>query len=70
MAMPMDYSAPNGVRFKISVSNGYGKWRCMACSHEGFTAHDYGDDAEKQAELLAREHSVICSAGRGSMPQS
>jgi hypothetical protein len=70
MAAENDYSAPNGVRFKISTSKGFGKWRCVECGHEGFTSHEYGDAAEKQAELHAREHSRICGAGRGTTPQS
>ena len=61
-----EYAAPNGVHFKISVTNGYGRWRCMECSQDGFTAHEYGDDAESQAKLLAREHSMMYGAGRGS----
>jgi len=65
-----DYLAPNSVRFKISVSK-RGKWRCMECGQEGFT-NDYeddDDDVERQVELLANEHSVMCGAGRGSKPQ-
>jgi len=63
-----DYAAPNGVHFKISVTNGFGRWRCVECGRDGFTAHEYGDDAESHAKLSAREHSVICGAGRGSKP--
>src|SRR5438132_175727 len=46
-----DYAAPNGVHFKISVTNGYGRWRCVECGKDGFTAHDYGEDADRQAKL-------------------
>jgi len=64
-----EYAAPNGVHFKISVKNGFGKWRCLECGKADFTAHEYGDDAESQAKLHAREHSVMCGAGRGSRQQ-
>jgi len=60
------YAAPNGVPFTISVENGRGKWQCLECGKDGFTAHDYGDDTERQTKQQAREHSVICGAGRGS----
>jgi len=70
MADENNYSAPNGVRFKISVVNGYGKWHCAACGQDGFTEHEYGVHAELQAKLKAREHSVMCGAGRGLKPQS
>jgi hypothetical protein len=66
----IDYSAPNGVHFKIGVINRFGRWRCLECSQVGFTAHEYGDDSERQAKLHAREHSVMCGAGRGSRPPS
>ena len=70
MADENNYSAPNGVRFKISVVNGYGKWQCAECGQDGFTDHEYGEQAEAQAKLKAREHSVLCGAARGSKPQS
>jgi hypothetical protein len=62
-----DYSAPNGVRFKISVSK-RGSWHCMECGQEGATNYrqDEDDDAESQAEAQAKEHSVMCGAGRGT----
>ena len=65
-----NYSAPNGVRFRISVVNGYGKWHCAECGQDGVTDHEYGKQAESVAKLKAREHSVMCGAGRGSKPQS
>ena len=61
-----NYSAPNGVRFRISVVNGNGKWRCAECGQDGITDHEYGYIAEAQATIRAREHSVLCPAGRGS----
>jgi hypothetical protein len=64
------YETPNGVHFKISVFQGLGRWRCLECGRDGFTAHEYGDDTERQTELLARDHSVMCGAGRGSIPNS
>jgi len=70
MESESDYTAPNGVQFKISVTKGYGKWHCMECGQDGYTNHECGDHAGKQAELHAREHSVMCGAGRGSKPQS
>jgi hypothetical protein len=63
-----NYSAPNGVRFKICVVNGYGKWRCAECGQTGVTDHEYGEHAESQAKLKAREHSGVCGAGRGAKP--
>jgi hypothetical protein len=65
-----DYATPNGLHFKISMTNGFGRWRCMECGQDGFTAHEYGDDTERQTKLQAREHSVLCGAGRGSKPHS
>jgi hypothetical protein len=65
-----DYATPNGVHFKISVTNGFGRWRCMECGQDGFTVHGYGDDTDRQTKLQAREHSVLCGAGRGSKSQS
>lgn len=69
MVNEITYSTPNGVQFKISVLNGVGKWHCMECGQDGNTTHDSGDDAEEQARFLARQHSVICGAGRGTMPK-
>jgi hypothetical protein len=65
-----DYATPNGLHFKISVTNGFGRWRCTECGKDGFTAHESGDDTDRQTKLQAREHSVLCPAGRGSKPQS
>jgi len=65
-AIESDYSTPNGVHFKISVTNGFGRWRCLECGQDGFTAHEYGEDTDRQTKLHAREHSVLCGAGRGS----
>jgi len=64
-----DYSTPNGVHFKISVTNGFGRWRCLECGQDGFTAYEYGEDTDRQTKLQAREHSVMCGAGRGAKPR-
>jgi len=63
------YVAPNGVNFLISVEGGVGQWHCLECGQVGDTAIDYGDDAVNQAQSLAREHSVMCGAGRGRTPR-
>jgi hypothetical protein len=64
------YATPNGIHFKISVINGLGRWRCQECGRDGFTVHEYGEDTDRQTKLLAREHSVMCGAGRGSIRKS
>jgi hypothetical protein len=70
MTMENDFATPNGVRFKISVATA-GKWHCLECGQEGFTAAVMSDDAaHQQAELQAKDHSVLCGAGRGLRPQS
>jgi hypothetical protein len=72
MADENNYSAPNRVRFKVSVSK-RAKWHCAECGQEGYT-DDYEDDgddaAESKAEASANEHSLVCPAGRGSRPRS
>ena len=61
MTNESNYSAPNGVQFKITVDQSDGKWKCRECGQER-TTNECGDDPETQAKLLAKEHSVMCGA--------
>ena len=59
------FEAPNGLKFTISVADGYGIWQCQECGAEGATSEEAADNAESEAQILAAGHSRLCPASRG-----
>jgi hypothetical protein len=59
------FVAPNGIRFLLAVSDGCGVWHCEECGMESFTDVNV-DEAEREAQTAAVEHSHVCPATRGN----